>query len=193
MINILLPLLEVNDARDEFILGLAIQHAKRGVELLLQYHRIYTAVYQTPLQLFVVVHLCDALVRYDRDSESTSEVIRFCLETLQDARVSYALAGPLQKMFYLAIQEYGIPLSDDISHLTEPLSQYGPEELLEACTRISYKQPVTQLLPNMGPEIAQEFTHIRQHMPDGLVPEAEADHRKTGKQMRMQITSLLNS
>lgn len=160
------------------------------MDLMLQYQRMYTAVYQSPLQLFVVVHICDALVRLDGGNESTSEVTRFCLETLQDARISYALAGPLQRMFCLALEEYGVPLSDDMKQLAESFSQYGPEEMLEACTRITYRQPSSQL--HLTSEIAREFSYTRTHMPDGHPPEAEGDGASSGNQLRMRIKSLLN-
>lgn len=193
MINLLQPLLEVNDTRDEFLLGLALQHARRGVDLLLQYQRMFTAVYQSPLQLFLVLHICDAFVRFDSGNESTPEVARFCLETLQDARISYALAGPLQRMFCLAIEEYGIPLSDEVADLARSCSQYGPEEMLEACTRITYRQPSGQLRLSLRAGIARDFSYIRTHMPDGEPPEAEGENASSSKELRMQITSLLNS
>lgn len=154
---------------------------------------MYTAVYQSPLQLFVVAHICDTLVRFDSGNEATSEVIRFCLEILQDARISYALAGPLQRMFCLAVEEYGVPLTEDMTRLAETLSQYGPEDMLEACTRISYRQPSSQILLNLRTGIARDFSYIRTHMADGQPPEAEGDGASSGKQLRMQIKSLLNS
>lgn len=193
MINLLQPLLDVDDSGDGFILGVTLQHARCGADLLLQYSRMYSAVYQSPVQLFFVAHICDTLIRCDSDSESTPEVARFCLETLQDARISYALAGPLQRMFCLAIVEYGVALSDDLTQLAKSISQFGPEDMLEACTRITYQQPSKQILSNLNPGIARDFSHIRKHTPDGHPPEAEGDDASSGKQLRMQIKSLLNS
>lgn len=192
MITLFQPLLEVDDSGDGYIVRLLLQHARRGADLLLTYSRMYTAIYQSPLQLFVVAHICDALVRFDRDSESTPEVLRFCLETLQEARVSYAVAGPLQQMFCLAIADYGIPLSEDLAQLAESFSHYGPEEMLEACTRITYRQPSSQILSNLESSIARDFSHIRRHMADGYPPEAGGEGASSGKQIRMQIRSLLN-
>ncbi len=193
MINLFQPLLEAGGVQEDFVLGVMIQHARRGVDLLIRYQQLYTGVYQSPLQLFVVVHICDALVHYDSANESTPDVIRFCLETLQDARVSYAVAGPLQKMFCLAIEEYGLLLPDGMMDLAESLSQFGPEEMLEACTRISYRQPTSQIQLNLKSGIAHDFAHTRTHLPDGNPPEAEGDTASSGKQIRMQIKSLLNS
>lgn len=192
MINLLQPLLEVDDGGDGYILGLTLQHARCGADLLLQYSRTYSAIYQSPLQLFVVVHICDALVRCDSGDESTPEVTRFCLETLEDARISYALAGPLQRMFCLAIAEYGVALSDDLTQLAKSVSHFGPEDMLEACTRITYRQPSNQILSNLEPGIARDFSYIRKHMADGYPPEAEGEDASSGKKLRMQIKSLLN-
>lgn len=192
MINFLEPLLEVDDSGGGHILRLMLQHARRGADLLLLYTTMYTAVYQSPLQLFVVVHICDALVRFDRHHESTPEVIRFCLETLQDARVSYTLAGPLERMFCQAISDYGIALSDDLSELAHSISHYGPEEMLEACTRITYRQPSSQILSNLEPGIAREFSRLQMHMADGDPSEAEAEGASSGREVSMRIQSLLN-
>ena len=193
MINLLQPLLEVDDSRDDYILGLTLQHARCGADLLLQYSRMYSAVYLSPMQLLVVAHICDVLVRYDTGNESTPAVTRFCLETLEDARVSYALAGPLQRMFCLAIAEYGVAPSDDVTKLATSVSHYGPEEMLRACTRITYRQPSSQILSNLERGIAAQFSHLRTHMADGYPAEAEGDGASSGKKIRMQIQSLLNS
>ena len=193
MINILQALVEANEGEDGYLLTLTLQHARRGMDLLLQYQRMYTAVYQSPLQLFVVVHICDTLVRFDSGNESTPELIRFCLETLQDARVSYALAGPLQRMFCIAVEEYGIPLPMGLNDLAQSVSQYGPEEMLEACTRITFRQPSSQIQLRLKPGIARDFTFIRTRMADGEPPEAEGSESSSGQQVRMQIKSLLNS
>ena len=191
MIGLLRPLAEVAESDDGYILGLLLQHARCGADLLLQYSRLYTAIYQSPLQLFMVTHICDALIRFDRGNES-QEVIRFCLETLQDARISYVVAGPLQRMFWLAVAEYDIGLSDDLEELAESFSHYGPEEMLEACTRITYRPPSGQILSNLEPGIARDFSHMRMHMADGGDLEADGDRGRSEKQARMQIDSLLN-
>lgn len=192
MINLLQPLLDVDDSGDDFILGVTLQHARRGVELLIQYSETYTAIYQSPVQLFFVAHICDTLVRCDSGSADTPNVVEFCLETLQEARTSFALAGPLQRMFSLAIAEYGVALSDDLTQLARSFSQFGPEDLLEACTRITYRQPSKQILSNLEPGIARDFSYIRKHMADGYPPEAEGENAPSAKQLRMQIKSVLN-
>lgn len=192
MINLLRPLAEVAESGNGYIFGLLLQHARCGADLLLRYSRMYTAIYQSPLQLFMVTHICDALVRFDRGNESSPEVIRFCLETLQDARISYVVAGPLQRMFWLAVAEYGIVLSDDLEELANSFSHYGPEEMLEACTRITYQQPSSQILSNLASGIARDFSHIRMHMADEGGLEADDDRGRPEKQVRMQIGSLLN-
>lgn len=148
---------------------------------------MYIVIYQSPLQLFVIAHICDALIRFDSGNEFTSKVTRFCLKTLQDARINYALAGSLQQMFCFAIAEYGIALSNDLTELTKSFSHYGSEEMLEACTRITYRQLSSQIVSHLESEITHDFSYLRTHMVDGYPPEAEGEDACSGEKIRMQI------
>ena len=110
---------------------------------------------------------------------------------LQEAKVSYAIVEPLQKMFCLALKEYDLVVPKDLEALVEPIAQYGPEELLDACTRISYRQPLNQIIPNMASSLSMDFMHVRKQL-DGR---SGANHLTAAEAVihnRMQITSLLN-
>lgn len=196
LVNLLQPLMHLVE-RDQppydYLRGLIIHHAKQGLALLRQYQQMFTFIYQSPLQLFCVVHICDALVRYGAPDESRPDIVRFCIECLQAAEASYPLAGPLQKMFSLAMTEYGMPISDDFERLNVHLSQYGPEEMLEAVTRLTYRVPISQLLPSMRPTLAEEFVRQRQQLEDEQSDQSRSSQEARKKRNgRIQIGSLLN-
>lgn len=60
---------------------------------------------------------------------------------------------------------------NDLELLIGKSSRYGPEEFLNACTRISYKQPVSQILHNLDSGLGQEFVRDCQHMDQQGLPE----------------------
>lgn len=165
----------------------------QGLALLRQYEQMFTFVYQSPFQLLCIVHICEALVRYSDEEEKISDTVSFCLESLQTAKASYPIAGPLQKMFCLGLAEYGVPISDELENLIAPLSQYGPEEILEAITRLSYRIPISQLQPNMHRTLAEDFVRKRRQLGDGHphTSELSEDAWEKGSR-RIQVESLLN-
>ena len=150
----------------------------RGLDLLKLYRLYFTSQYQSPLQIFSTVHICDISIRFDRESPSTADTIRFCLESLQEAQVGYSIAGPLQQMFCISMAEYHVPVPDDLVEAMGASSEFEPEHLLDACTRPTYKQPLNQILPNLDQNLGVEFVQL-----------CEEAARKNS----MKIGSLLNS
>lgn len=134
------------------------------------------------------------MVGYGSQDVSTIEAARFCLESLEEAKVGYPLAGPLQRMFRLALDDYNVLLPDELERMCGPSSKYGPEELLNACTRPSYQQPIVQLLPNLDKGLAQDFMDEWQKLCEER-PQQNRPVEFSGqeKQMSMQITSVLNT
>lgn len=160
IVNVFKPLLCLPDTpREAFevVSDILLRHAYKGLELLVQYRDVHGAFYQSPLQLFCVVQICDAIIKHDAHGISTSEVIRFCIEDLQDAKAGYPLAGPLQRMFATSVAESNVAIPSDLERLIGPSHQYQVDDLLNACTRLSYQVPVAQLRLNMRPTLAQDF------------------------------------
>lgn len=186
MVNMLQPILELDQTHESYdhLQNLIITNARQGLVLLVQYQKTYGYAYQSPLQLFCTVHICDALVRHDGSNTSTEDVVRFCLECLEEAKFGYSVAGPLQQMFRLAVGELNVPVPDDLEKLIGPSSQYGPEEMLNACTRITYRPPMSQILSNMEPRLGQGFVRELKRM---------NEISDNGKPDSMKIDSLLNS
>lgn len=154
------------------------ENCTRGLDLLKLYRLYFTYQYQSPLQLFSTVHICDSSIRFDMENPSIMDTIRFCLESLQEAKVGYSIAGSLQQMFCLSMAEYKIPIPDDLVGAIQVSSECEPEHLLDACTRPTYKQPLKQILPNLDKNLGVEFVQL-----------CEEVARKNS----MKIDSLLNS
>lgn len=172
---------------------MVVDHAKIGVELLTQYKRIYTNFYLSPLHIFCLVHLCDTVVRYDGQGDTTPKTVDFCLTSLEEAKVGYPVAGPLQKMFRLSLTEYNIPVSKELERMIGVAARIGPEELLEACTRPTYRQPITQILPNMEADLGQDFMNRWQRIAESRSEVRErSGSGSDGRGKRLAIGSLLN-
>ena len=199
MIQLLQPLLQLDhldpDSYKQLLL-VVVNYAKMGMKLLTQYKSIYTNSYLSPLQLFCLVNLSDAVVRFDGHDDVTMKTVEFCLTSLEEAKVGYPVAGSLQKMFRVALTDYNIRVSDELERMIRVSARMAPEELLEACTRPTYKQPITQILHNMEANLGQGFMNGLQCIAEGnsaQVPlEEDLDSGSSGKGKRMDIDSLLN-
>ena len=168
-----------------------VNHAKIGMELLTRYKLIYSNCYLSPLQLFCLVNLADALVRYDDHGDATRRTVEFCLTSLEEAKAGYPVAGPLQEMFRVSLTEYGIRVSDELERMIRVPARMTPEQLLDACTRPTYKQPIAQITHNMEPDIGQGFIDGLQRLAE--VPLKESPSSGSNRRgERMDIRSLLN-
>lgn len=198
LIQLLQPMLHLGHmTRDSYaqLQSLVLQHATAGLELLIHYRNMYSNSHISPLQLLCLVQLCDAIVRYDRNRENTSQTMRFCLASLEDAKVGYPVAAPLQKMFRNSLAEYSLRVPDDLEELISQSMNLDQEALLDACTRTTYRQPLSQLLHNVHANTAQEFITRWQHLfARGGLPEERirAGSVTSGNERRFDIGSLLN-
>lgn len=198
IINLLRPLLSLpNTSREasDFICSALLQQAQAGLGLFIQYRDAYGALYQSPLLLFCLVHICDAIVSHDGQVSFTASAIRFCMEYLQDAKARYPLAGPLQTMFATSVIETGNAMPSDLRHLPGNDHTYQLDDLLNACTRASYRIPIAQLLPTMSPTLAEDFvrewwatTGQQQHVNQEISPRSSADTSTRS----LHINDLLN-
>ena len=199
VIQLLQPILHLNHTDPESHLKLVrvvVNHAKIGMELLRQHAAIYTNNFLSPIHLFCLVILSDALVRYDDHGDATGRTVEFCFTSLEEAKVGYSIAGPLQKMFRLSLTECRIPVSDKLERMIGASARMGPEELLEACTRSTYRQPIAQIMPNMEADLGPAFVNGWQHIADGRPPEMPlGESPVSGSQRKgkgIEIGSLLN-
>jgi len=139
----------------EFLRNIIIKTAKEGLDLLHSFGKHYTHRYHTPMQVFCLVHLGDALLQADQ--VDTEAAIRFTLSSLDEARQQLAIAGPLAAMFCQRAIESGTKLPDELIQELLRYHRYGMEEKLDTCERVTYAQPIEQLLGRLEPNIAVQF------------------------------------
>ena len=137
---------------------IVVFHARSGVEPLEHSRRLYSSRFSLPLMSFCLIHLCDALVRYSPHVPPASQTARFCLDVLHQTRLGFTLCGPLQLLFHQTAQECGVQLPPEMSDTVDSFSHYIVDDILDACTRLSYTQPLDQILHHIDPDIAQDWS-----------------------------------
>lgn len=194
VILLFLPFLHVDgmagSIRDE-LKHIILASAKSGLEILEQSKRLYSCRYQMPLIAFCSLHLGDVLMRYSPSEPYAPDVVAFCLEILKANRAGFAICGPLQDMFRKSAIECRVQLPSNIRELMKPAQHYGIDEILGACTRISYTQPVEQISLYIDTNIAKEW---RDRWDKVIGPLSSNPFRKAagGTEKVMHINWLLN-
>ena len=193
--NLFKPLLYLEGTKGsthDAIQRLLVKHAEEGLALLIRYCQAYSATYLHPILLFCLVHICDAIITHDRASQATFQTIRFCIEALEEAKAGYPLAGSLQQMFATAVADCNIQLPPDLQGFIAEPSMYQLDKLLNAVTRPTYQAPISLLLPNLRPGLAQEFMDAWQRASATMDGDSRSEVESTQPQRSMQISSLLN-
>ena len=143
-----------------------------------------------PLLSFCVVHVCDSLVRFSPQEPPASDTVEFCLEVLQQTSAGFALCGPLQSLFCRTAEECGVQFSDEMRAFIGSFDHYVMDDILDACTRLSYTQPLDQILFRIDSEIANEWPGEWRRQ---VVAASEQDPRGSSSSGRyLQIGNLLN-
>ena len=170
------------------LVRIVVFHARSSIELLAHARRLYSARFSIPLMSFCLVHVCDALVRFSPKDPPASDTVEFCLEVLQQTSAGFALCGPLQSLFCQTAEECGVPLSDEMRALMGSFDHYVMDDILDACTRLSYTQPLDQILLRVDPEIAKDWP--QEWHRQVVATQARRDSNSSGRYM--QIGNLLN-
>jgi hypothetical protein len=183
-------------------------HAQQGLFLLNEHYRTqYTCRYQPVLQMFSILHLVDVIARFfpggiEGGSKDGPEAIQFGLETLMQSRSGFPVAGSLQEMLRRTATECSIRLPRNMVDLMvsprPPKQIYRMDDLIDACTRPTYTQPVAEIHSKYAPSFSADWvidgvsfgfqepifgaTRLR-------IPSAE----ERGAQSLMQISNLLNT
>jgi hypothetical protein len=155
MVQLLRPLLDLDGFPSPLVEQTIWYHAQRGLFLLDKHYRTqYTCRYQPVLQMFAVLHLTDVIARFfsgsvDAPAKDGPEAIQIGTEVLMQSRAGFAVAGPLQEMLRRTANECSIRLPRNLNELTvtppPPKQVYQMDDLVDACTRPTYVQPIDQI------------------------------------------------
>jgi len=209
------PLLDYpsfSNGTHDHIRSLVLQSANEGLRILDRYFHLFSSRYQAPIQLFCIVHVCTSLLRVSRSLPPSSpssppdidieKITLFCLEALKGIQPGFAFAGPMASMFRQTVSDLNLPLPPSVDALmSKEADDYGPEDLLDACERMTYVQPVDMLLGRIDRSIADMFEEewkvfIEQHggmeIDDGSPLKSLVTGGGSPSARSMQITSLVN-
>jgi len=210
VIQLLRPLLDFEGFPSVVIEEILWTHAQQGLLLLDQHYRTqYTCRYQPVLQMFSVLQICDVIARFfpakiDAQTKDAVEAIQLGLEVLKESRYGYPIAGPLQELLKRSAVEYSVRLPANLDDIMAPPTQhslltYGLDDFIEACTRPSYRQPVSEIWAKYEPAFTAAWVSDGPAL--GFV-EPEPGRRRLrsvrsaeerGATWLMQITNLLNT
>lgn len=141
-------------------MDIMIDHATRSYEAHRLYRELYSCRYQSPLQPFCLLHACDVLIRFSPTKPSATAVVENCLLYLKEAvdgGGGFSVCNALKEMFRRTAIECHVRLPDDIDELMGENTKYTSEMLLDACRRLTYRQPVKRLVANMEDKISEDF------------------------------------
>lgn len=163
------------------------------MEILEHRRRLYSARYLSPLVMMCTLHISDAVIRHSpqpQDSKFALETILFCFESLQEAGAGFKICGPLQELFRRTVVGSSLSLPDNLEDLIRPPEKFGVDQILGACTRLEYTQPLSQVLKHIDPSIGSDWLHYWQ----SLIKAPEGQFTKpTTTERYLQIPSLLNN
>ena len=156
--------------------SLVVSHAWKGLELLQSAQQIYTSRFTLPLISFCTVYLGDALLvhsshlRNGPPNKSSSQVVRTCLELLQQTRPGFPLCGPLEKLLCDRAMGHQVPIPDEVGEILGSFAHYDVDSILDTCSGLSFTQPLDRLLPRIHPQIAKDWpTAWRESQPERVV------------------------
>jgi len=173
-------------------MDITIDHARRSYEAHRLYKELYSCRCQPSIQSFCLLHACDVLIRFSRTQPSATTVVENCLLYLKEAadgRGGFSVCGPLQEMFRRSAIECHVRLPDNIYELMGEDTNYTSEMLLDASTRLSYRQPVERVVANMEDTISADFV---QQLGDGIKALNGHGGRAASNIRKIQIDELLN-
>ena len=157
-------------------------HAKRGLDLIKRATRLYTARFHMPLINYCCVHLAEAVVVYK--PEEAPEALHISMVALQEARIGSGLCGPLLELLRERALAHNIELPTTLTSTLGSPSNFDIDQILDACTRMTYTQPLKEILCHFDSSPTEEQPQARITRPfQRPIPAYE----------RMQVDALLNN
>lgn len=206
VLQLLRPLLDLEGFPSPLIEEVIWKHAQRGLFLLDEHYRIqYTCRYQPVLQMFGVLHLTDTIARFftagvDRPSKDGPEAIQLGLEVLLQSEMGFPIAGPLQEMLCRTANKCSIRPKTLTELTLSPRKHqiFRINDLIDACTRPTYVQPVAEIHKRYHPSISVDWAIDGAafgflEAPSGTRSLRGPSAEERGAQSLMQIRNLLNT
>ncbi|MCJ1353190.1 MAG: hypothetical protein MMC33_003175 [Icmadophila ericetorum] len=159
-VQLIIPLLEsdlFSPSDADQLRGMLVSYAREGLEMAKRSCQLYSSRYHMPLETFCIIHLTQAMLDYAVLDATVTQLSVDCLNVLQRTQDGFSLCGPLQQLFRQALADHEISVPSGIEHRLGSANRYGVDDILDACTRLSYTQPTDQILPFLQSTIATSW------------------------------------
>ena len=157
--------------------------------------------------MFSILHLSDVVARFfpggvEGGSKDGPGAVQFGTEALMQSRNGFPVAGPLQEMLRRTAIECSIRLPRNMGDMVagSKVSKhiYRTDDLIDACTRPTYTQPVGEIHMRYLPSFSTEWPALAASL--GFVEPVSSAKRSSvpsaaerGAQSLMHIRNLLNT
>ena len=158
-----------------------MQHARRGLEIVQRSCEMHTARFHTPLLSLCCIILADAIMVYD--PQHGVQALTIAMGALQEARIGFPLCDPLQELFRKRAIRHNVQVPPELVHTMSSEVHFSMDDILDACTRLSYEQPLSQIICHFDPAMASQRADFE------ATSQSPTSMSSTGK---MQIGAVLN-
>lgn len=152
--------------------NVAAAAARDGFFVLARYKRRFGSRYQPPQLPYCLVHMASVLLRSDIQQVDGWNVLRFVLESLSEHQSSstprdsigsspesnasgFGFVEPLKAMFINELRSLNLPVPPGSEQYLE-IGDVGAEDMLDACERTTFVQPVELLKDRFEKNIGHE-------------------------------------
>jgi hypothetical protein len=207
VVQLLRPLLDHPQLTSASIGESIWKYAQQGLILIDEhYRRLYTCRYQPVSQMFVVLHLCDLVVRsfpseINFPMKDRSETVRLGIRVFEQSR--FPIAGILQDVLYRTAIEQSIQLPRTSRHSKVSTFDFKPQvfrmnKVIDACTRLEYAQPVSAIQSRIVLNVDQ---HLLKKMLDlefkiinvkSITVQNTRTEEESAIRRSMQVSNMLN-
>lgn len=163
MVQLLQPLLALEGFPTEDLQDIVWAHARQGRLLLNKHYQSrYTHDFQSPFQMLAALHLIDVVARpipRERGQSNAlgSEAILLGHRILSQSLPRVPVAGPFQEMLRKTAINCGITSSNRDEKQLQNNNSYREDDLIDACTRHTYAQPVEAIQKRYSPSFSADW------------------------------------
>ena len=147
----------ISPAFHSLIRGYILQSARHGLDLLRRSVDGHLRYGYLPMTMQSIIHLGDTVARLSSDSNEKVAAIKLCAYALQQNRKCFQLAGPLLQLLRDNLRQIDPGLIQYVDEVFGKENQYTMDEILEACTRLTYRQPMKQITRFISPAFEHEW------------------------------------
>jgi hypothetical protein len=179
----------VTQQQREFFRQHILSNATRGLKMYDQLDLSGASRHQPPLLAFCLLHLADAVLRCGPNDQSSLDAVLFSIRVLEANRQGFPICGPLLQMFRDTVRGLGIQIPEEVESQLGPPDQFDVDGILDAATRLSYRQPVHQIQQWIDDAFGEEWDdewQKRSRERGGEGPQSGA------RRHSMQIRNVLN-